>query len=398
MGTGLSRARLARLHETLAGRVADGEAPGLVALVHRRGDTHVEVHGSLAFGGKEKMRRDTIFRIASLTKPVAAAAAMMMVEEGRLRLDDPVDDLLPELASRRVLKDVSGALDDTVSAHRSITLRDLLSFRLGIGAVMVFPSKHPIQKAMDEAGIAPNPYLATVSPDEYMKRLGALPLVHQPGERWMYHTGAEVLGVLLARAAGTSLEAVLSERLFKPLGMKDTSFHVPAGKLKRLASAYMTDHATGKPVFFDDAKQSRWSRPPVFESAGGGLVSTVDDYLAFCRMMLAKGKHGRTRLLARPTVELMTSDQLLPAQKVGAGIFFGDAKSWGLGLAVTVRRTDLWETPGRFGWDGGYGTSGYTDPQEQTIGILLTQRMMDSPQPPRLYTDFWSGAYAAIDD
>lgn len=398
MKGGLSKSRLARLGGLLAGSVERGDMPGLVALIDRHGETHVEIHGRLAFGVVEKMRRDTIFRIASLTKPVVAAAAMTMVEEGRLRLDDPVDELLPELANRRVLKSLSSALDDTVPAHRSITVRDLLTFRLGIGAVMAFPPKHPIQKAMDEAGVAPGPFLPEMSSDEYMKRLGTLPLIHQPGERWMYHNGADVLGILLARAADQPLETVLRERIFEPLGMKDTSFHVPSGKLKRLASAYRRDHASDKLVFFDDATDSRWSKPPAFESGGGGLVSTADDYLAFCRMMLAKGRHGRKRLLARPTVELMTTDQLLPSQKEGADLFFGTAKSWGMGLSVTVHRTDLWETPGRFGWDGGYGTSGYSDPQEGMVGILLTQRMMDSPQPPRIYTDFWNGAYQAIDD
>ena len=154
--------------------------------------------------------------------------------------------------------------------------------------------------------------------------------------------------------------------------------------------------------FFDDAKASRWSKPPVFESGGGGLVSTADDYLSFCRMLLAKGRpvgaRSRKRVLSRPAVDLMTTDQLQPAHKEGAEIFFGDARSWGMGLSVTVRRTELWETPGRFGWDGGYGTSGYSDPEEELIGILLTQRIMESPLPPRVYTDFWNGAYQSIDD
>ncbi len=207
-----------------------------------------------------------------------------------------------------------------------------------------------------------------------------------------------MLGILLARAADRSLAEVLQERLFQPLGMKDTGFHVPAEKLKRLACAYGYDPAAGKLVCVDEGKDGRWSQPPIFEAGSGGLVSTADDYLSFCRMMLAKGRHGGKCLLSRPTVELMTTDQLLPSQKEGAELFLGDAKSWGLGLAVTVRRTDLWETPGRFGWDGGLGTSAYTDPQEGLIGILLTQRMMDSPQPLRAHTDFWSGAYQAIDD
>lgn len=398
MKSGLSKPRLARLRGLLEAGVEREELPGFVALVHRHGETHAVVGGTLAMGGKEKMRRDTIFRIASLTKPVLAAAAMSMVEEGKLRLDDPVDELLPELADRRVLKSLSSALDETVPSERSITLRDLLTFRLGIGAVMVFPARHPIQKAMDEAGISPDAFTPNLAADQYMARLGELPLIHQPGERWLYHTGADVLGILLARAADRPLADVLSERLFEPLGMKNTGFHVPAGKLKHFACAYRYNGAAGKLVCIDEGKDGRWSQPPVFESGGGGLVSTADDYLAFCRMMLAKGRHGRKCLLARPTVELMTTDQLLPSQKEGAELFFGDAKSWGLGLAVTVRRTDLWETPGRFGWDGGLGTSAYTDPHEGLIGILLTQRMMDSPQPPRTYTDFWNGAYQAIDD
>jgi CubicO group peptidase (beta-lactamase class C family) len=397
-GGGFSKARLARLKGALARGVEQGDMPGVVALIDRRGETHVEVLGTLAMGGQEKMRRDTIFRIASMTKPVTAAASMMLVEEGRLRLDDPVDPLLPELAGCRVLRSPESPVEDTVPAQRSITLRDLLTFRLGTGAVMVFPPNYPIQKAIAEAGFAPGPRLPDMSPDDYMKRVGNLPLIHQPGERWMYHTGSDVLGVLIARAAGQPLETVLRERIFEPLGMKDTGFHVPENKLKRLASAYMRDPQSGKVVFFDDARDSRWSRPPSFAAGGGGLVSTADDYLAFCRMMLAKGRHGRKRLLSRPAVELMTSDQLVPSQRVGAEIFFGEAKSWAMGMAVTVRRTDLWETPGRFGWDGGYGTSGYSDPQEDMVGILLTQMMMDSPQAPRIYADFWNGAYQAIDD
>ncbi|MBN9512121.1 MAG: beta-lactamase family protein [Alphaproteobacteria bacterium] len=398
MKSGLSKPRLERLRGLLNAGVERGDLPGYVALVHRRGETHVAVGGTLAASGKEKMRRDTIFRISSLTKPVLAAAAMSMVEEGTLRLDDPVDELLPELAGRRVLKSLSSPLDETVPAVHSITLRDLLTFRLGIGAVMDFSARHPIQAAMEEAGVAPGPFMPTVSPDQYMARLGELPLIHQPGERWLYHTGSDVLGILLARAADRSLAEVLQERLFKPLGMKDTGFHVPAGKLKRLAGAYGYDPEAGKLVCVDEGKDGRWSQLPIFEAGSSGLVSTADDYLAFCRMMLAKGRHDRKYLLSRPTVELMTTDQLRPSQKEGAELFFGDAKSWGLGLAVTVRRTDLWETPGRFGWDGGLGTSAYTDPQEGLIGILMTQRMMDSPQPPRVYTDFWSGAYQAIDD
>ena len=398
MKSGLSKSRLGRVRARLDTGLERGGPPGFVALVHRHGQSHVMVGGTQALDGKERMQRDTIFRIASLTKPMLAAAAMVLVEQGELRLDDPVDDLLPELADRRVLRSLASPLDETVPARRAITLRDLLTLRFGLGAVMVFPSRHPIQKAMEEAGVAPGPFPPALTADQYMARLGELPLIHQPGERWLYHTGLDVLGILLARAADRPLADLLQERLFGPLGMVDTGFCVPADKLARLACAYRHDAEAGGLVCIDHGKDGRWSQPPVFESGGGGLVSTADDCLAFWRMMLDKGRHGGQRLLARPTVELMTADQLLPSQKEGAELFFGETRSWGFGLAVTLRRTDPWETPGRFGWDGGFGTSAYADPQEGLIGILLTQRMMDSPNPPAIFTDFWSGAYQAIDD
>lgn len=398
MSPGFSAARLAHLRETLSRHVADGDVPGLVTLVSRRGETHVEAIGMQAAGGSVPMSRDTIFRISSMTKPITAAAAMILIEECRLRLDEPVDRLLPELADRRVLRSLESPLDDTVPAHRPISVRDLLTFRSGHGAVMVWPAKYPIQKAAEAAGVAPGPDQLDISPDEFMKRLGSLPLLHQPGERWLYHTGSDVLGVLIARASGQAFGTFLEERLFGPLGMKDTGFQVPAGKLDRLASAYRMDYETNTVVAFDDARNSRWSRPPPFPAGGSGLVSTVDDYHAFCRMMLNKGRHGSQRLLSRPAVELMTTDQLTPENRIGTELFFGDGASWGMGNAVVTRRTSLSTTPGRFGWDGGYGTSGHSDPAEDMVGILMTQRMMDSPQPPRVFTDFWTSAYQAIDD
>lgn len=397
MSPGFSATRLAHLRETLSRHVAGGDVPGLVALVSRHGETHVEAIGMQAVGGSVPMKRDTIFRISSMTKPITAAATMILVEECRLRLDEPVDRLLPELADRRVLRSLEGPLDDTVPAHRPISVRDLLTFRSGHGAVMVWPAKYPIQKAAEAAGVAPGPDQLDIPPDEFMKRLGSLPLIHQPGERWLYHTGSDVLGVLIARASGQDFGTFLEERLFGPLGMKDTGFLVPAGKLDRLTSAYRMDFETNSVVAFDDAGNSRWSRPPPFPAGGSGLVSTVDDYHAFCRMMLNKGRHGSQRLLSRPAVELMTTDQLTPENRIGTELFFGDGASWGMGNAVVTRRTSLSTTPGRFGWDGGYGTSGHSDPAEDMVGILMTQRMMDSPQPPRVFTDFWTGAYSAID-
>lgn len=395
---GLSAARLARMHDVMAAHVERGDVPGLVALISRRGEVHLDVIGTMAAGGGAPMRRDTIFRIASMTKPIAAAAAMILVEECRLRLDDPVDPLLPELAGRRVLTRLDAPLDDTLPAHRPITLRDLLTFRMGIGLVPAPPRTHPIQTAMEEAGLAPGPNPPRPATDEWMRRLGELPLVHQPGEGWMYHTGSDVLGVLLARACGQTLEDVLRERLLEPLGMRDTGFFVPAERLDRLPPSYTRDPATGRLAVHDDPDQSRWGRPPAFAAAGGGLVSTVDDYHAFCRMMLDRGRHRGRRILSRPSVELMTTDQLTAQQRAENRLFFGDSRGWGFGMAVVTRRTDVASTPGRFGWDGGIGTSGWSDPAEDMVGILMTQRLMDSPQPPGVFRDFWTSAYQAIDD
>jgi CubicO group peptidase (beta-lactamase class C family) len=388
------------MHNVMAGHVERGRMPGLVTLVSRRGEVYVDVIGNKAFGGSDPMRRDTIFRIASVTKPIAAAAAMILVEECKVRLDDPVDRWLPELANRKVLRRIDGPLDDTVPANRPITARDLLTFRLGMGAIMAAPSQYPIQKAMDEAGLSPGPNLPSVGPDELMKRYGSLPLLHQPGEKWMYNSGSDILGVLIARASGQTFENFLRERILEPLGMKDTGFSVPQAKLDRLATCYWTDPKTGKPVVYDEARGGRFARPPVFESGAGGLVSTVDDLLAFGQMMLNHGKHGSKRILSRPSVELMTTDHLTPEQKAVSGFFpgFWDAHGWGFGMAIITKRDDVAAVPGRYGWDGGYGTSWYVDPKEEMVVVLMTQRLWDSPSIPTIYHDFWNSAYQAIDD
>src|SRR5690348_6315265 len=226
---GLSRTRLGRMHDVMAGYVERGEVPGLVTLVSRRGEVHVDAIGTKAYEDSDPMRRDTIFRISSMTKPITAVATMILVEECKVRLDEPVDRLLPELATRKVLKRLDGPLDDTVPANRPITVRDLLTFRMGIGLVFGSPDKYPILKAMQEQKVDIGPNLSTAEgPDAWIRGLGALPLMYQPGERWMYHTGSDVLGVLIGRASGQPLGKFLSERIFEPLGMKDTDFSVPA--------------------------------------------------------------------------------------------------------------------------------------------------------------------------
>ena len=290
---GLSRARLDRMHEVMAGYVERGDVPGLVTLVSRRGEVHVDVIGNKTVGDGDPMRRDTIFRISSMTKPVAAVATMILVEEGRLRLDEPVDRLLPELADRAVLKRLDGPIDETEPAHRPITVRDLLTMRMGFGFILA-PGEYPILQATSEQGIVmgpPNPAMP-LDPDDWLGRFATLPLMHQPGERWMYELSFAVLGVLIARAAGQSLEAFLRERIFEPLGMQDTGFSVPAEKLDRLASAYVLKQEAGAFELYDGAETSQWSRPPAFPDACNGLVSTVDDYLAFGQMLLNGGVYG----------------------------------------------------------------------------------------------------------
>ena len=402
MGGGLSKARLGRMHDVMAGYVEHGEVPGIVTLVSRRGEVHADAIGRKAFGGSDPVRRDTIFRVSSMTKPITAAAVMILVEECRLRLDEPVDRLLPELAGRRVLKRLDGPLDETVPANRPITVRDLLTFRMGFGQMMALPDAYPILKAANELqiGMGPPTPAKMPAPDEWIRRLGTLPLMHQPGEKWMYNTGSDVLGVLIARAAGQPFETFLREHLFEPLGMKDTGFSVPAAELDRFVTSYWTNPGTGVLGLYDEAEGGQWSQPPTFPSGSGGLVSTIDDYLAFGQMMLNRGKHGSGRILSRPSVETMTTDHLTPGQKAVSGLVPGyfDNHGWGLGVSVATGRVDVAGSVGRFGWDGGLGTSWYSDPREEMVGILMTQRMWTSPSPPNVCLDFWASAYQAIDD
>jgi CubicO group peptidase (beta-lactamase class C family) len=397
---GLSKSRLARMHQVLSGHVERKDLPGLVALVSHYDGVHVETLGALAFDNPAPMERDTIFRIASLTKLIAAVAAMILVEDCTLRLDDSIEPWLPELANRRVLKSISSQLDDTVPALRAITVRDLLTYRMGFGSVMAPPDTYPIQKWIRDYRIGGDgPMLPSQFPgtDEWLRRLGSLPLLAQPGERWMYQVSGDVLGTLIARVSGQSLGMFMRQRIFDPLGMKDTAFHVPPEKIDRLPAFYFLNRQSNKLDFFDDVANTAWRSEPPFESAGGGLVSTIDDYFAFSRMLLNKGRHGREQILSRATVELMTSDQVTPEQRAGSDLFFGTYSSWGLGMAVDIARKEIFHTPGRFGWTGGFGTTAYTDPAEGMIGILFTQRMMDSPEPPKVFMDFWTLAYAAME-
>lgn len=399
---GLSQERLKRLHEGMAGYVEHGDVPGVVTLISRRGEIHADAIGTLAVDGDRPMQRDTIFRISSMTKPITAVAAMILVEECKIRLDEPVDRLLPELSNRVVLRSLDAPLDDTDPAQRPITVRDLLTFRMGYGLVMAMPGTYPIQRAMDDLELGQGPPMPSIppEPDEWIRRLGTLPLLHQPGEKWMYNTGSDVLGVLIARASGQPFETFLRERLFEPLGMKDTGFSVPADKVDRLATGYWTNFQSGVAEVYDPAQDGQWSRPPAFPSGAAGLVSTVDDYLAFGEMMLNNRTYNGRCILSRSSIETMTTDHLTPAQKAVSGLVsdFFDSHGWGFGLSIVTKRGGIAEAPGRYGWDGGLGTSWYTDPKEEMIAILMTQWAWESPSPPNICLDFWTLAQQAIDD
>jgi CubicO group peptidase (beta-lactamase class C family) len=398
--SGFSPARLDRMHTAMRRHVESGHTPGLVTLVRHRSREHVDAIGTMAFNSTLPMQRDTIFRLASMTKPITAVGAMILVEECKVRLDDPVDECLPELRDRKVLRTIESPLDDTVPAKRPITLRDLLTFRAGYGEVAFLSPTCPLQKAMMEARLPLTEWLFAGTPEEFMKRLGNLPLAHQPGDRWLYHMGCEILGVLIARVSGQSLGSFLRERIFEPLGMKDTGFFVPEAKLDRLPTCYGTDLFTGQLVVLDEARGGQVARAPIFEAGAGGLVSTIDDMAAFGQMMLNKGTYGRERILSRPSIELMTMEHLTLEQKATSPFFanFWNDHSWGLGMGVITGRSDLSDVPGRFGWDGAFGTSWWVDPKEEMVGILMTQRRPDMLGIPALTLDFWTSAYQLIDD
>ncbi|MET8329471.1 serine hydrolase domain-containing protein [Streptomyces sp. NPDC005181] len=378
------------LHEILDTHVGKGPVPGVVGLVARGDRTEVHAVGSADVEGTAPMARDSIFRIASMTKPIVAAAVMMLVEEGRITLDEPIGRWLPELASPKVLRTPSGPLDDVVPATRPLTVFDLLTFRAGYG----FPSDFTlpgVAPLFSELKQGPEPE-DVPAPDTWMATLSRIPLLNQPGEAWLYNTCSDIQGVLIARVSGRSLPEFLAERLFEPLGMKDTGFAVPATKLGRFTSLYRIDPHGGPRLV--DAPDGQWSSVPAFPSGAGGLVSTLDDWLAFARMMLADGTVDGRRLLSPASVRRMTTDHLTPAQREAGGLFL-EGQGWGFGGSVDVETIDPWNVPGRYGWIGGTGTTGHLVPSTGTVTIMLSQLEMTGPTPPALMRDFWRYAAGA---
>ena len=367
--------------------VGDSGVPGLVVLVARGDEVQVETLGNLSVGG-EPVRRDSLFRIASTTKPITAAATLAVIEEGLIGLDEPVDRLLPELAERRVLARMDGPLDETVPAERPITTRDLLTFTFGFGMVADMfgaGTPWPVVAAARELKLGtigpPNPD-SQPDPDTWIAGLGSLPLLHQPGARWMYNTGASVLGVLLARATGQPFADVLRTRLFEPLEMRDTAFWT--SETDRLATAY---RRTSEGLIVWDEPDGQWSHPPAFGDGAAGLVSTVDDLLTFSRMLLA----GGDSVLPAGAVRAMTSDQLTDGQKAfgGLGPDFFAHKSWSFCQAVYEG--------GSFGWNGGFGTSWLADPARDLTVIVLTQRVFESAELPQAHRDIQAAARGDLD-
>ena len=366
--------------------VADDRIPGLVALAARGGDVHAVALGTLTAGADRPVQRNSLFRIASVTKPVTGAATLALIAEGLLSLDEPAGRLLPELASRRVLRRMDGPLDDTVPARREITVRDLLTFTFGFGfAQEMFTAAQPWPVMAAESDLR----LATLGwpdlarqpgPDEWIAGLGSLPLLAQPGEQWMYNTGASVLGVLLARAAGLPYGEVLRTRLFEPLGMRDTGFRTM--EPGRLATAYRS--GDGGVLEIWDEPGGMWASPLPFEDGAAGLVSTADDLLAFGRMLLNGGKP----VLPEDSAAAMLTNQLTGAQRSQLGPPLDTGDTWSFCQAV--------HADGTAGWDGGFGTSFVVDPARDLVVIILTQRAFDSSALPAVHQDVRAAAFGSL--
>jgi CubicO group peptidase (beta-lactamase class C family) len=376
---------LRRLESIMGGHVARGSVPGLVALVSQGDATHVIVDGRMSLDGSEPMRRDSIFRIASMTKPITAIAALMLVEAGKLRLEESVDRLLPELASRRVLRTLASPVHDTVPASRPITVEDVLTFRLGLG--VLFDPDLPIQSLV--AGLPgfgmPDP-TCPLTPDAYMQRLRDVPLMSQPGERWLYTVGSNVLGVLVARAAGKPLDVAFREWILGPLGMSDTGFWIPREKIARTVTGYMSD--SNKLVLFD-APDGRYAAPPAFPAGDSGLVSTADDFARFAKFLFSGRTSDGRQLISQALLKAMQTNYLTPAQMADGEMILGPGWGWGYGMGVVVGSNPYGISRGAYGWNGGFGTSWFNEPAQALTAVLLTQRVFDSPDPAQVHKDFW---------
>ena len=377
------------LRENLRRHVDEGTLPGAVAVVDRGGRPEVVAVGSADVGGSRPMAEDTLFRFASITKPVTAAAVLVLVDDGRLGLDDPIGRWLPELAEPMVVRTPASAVGDVVPAKRPITVFDLLTGQAGWGFASDFTlpavqALFPVQGDGREVQSFPGP-------DVWLARLAGVPPAYQPGEAWLYDTCSTVQGVLVARAAGRSLPEFLEERIFAPLGMTDTGFVVGPDRRDRFTAFYK---ATAEGLRLADAPDGQWSTMPALPLGSGGLAGTAGDWVAFGRMLLAGGvAPDGERVLRAESVRLMTTDHTTPAQRE-IGALFLEGQGWGMGGSVDVAATEPWTVPGRYGWVGGTGTTAHIVPATGTVAVLLTQVGEDNPVPPRWMRDFWRDAAA----
>ncbi len=379
-GTGRDAAfeRIWRMPEE---QVASGRIAGYVAAVRVGDRERVRAGGRTAVeAGSAPMGEDTLFRIASLTKPIGGALTLSLVQDGLLALDDPISRWLPEAANPRVLATPDGPLDRIVEAQGPITVRHLLSLTSGWGAVL---EPTPLQAAMIERDVYPGPLTPPMSAEEFVAKVTDLPLAFQPGQGWLYDTGIDLLGVLLTRATGTPLSDLVAQRITEPLGMTSTSFWTPY--VDRLATAYQPGR-DGLELL--DPPDGAFSRPPDFEELSSGLLSTAPDLLRFLGA-LADGGGG---VLNSESVAQMTTDALTDTQRAQALPIVGPGRSWGLATGVDIEAAEPWMAPGRWGWDGGTGTSGYVDPSRGTVCVLLTQRLMTGPQDG--HDKFWAAVAA----
>ena len=349
------------LQDLLDTTVASGAVPGAAALVARGEDIEIVAAG--------EVEPDSIVRLASTTKPITAAAVMLLVDEGLVALDDPIAQWLPELASPRVVRTPQSAIDDVVPVARPITVEDVLSFRAGWG----FPDDFSLPAVAELFEKLPL-FGTQEAPDEWLATLAQVPMLRQPGEAWLYNTCSDIQGVLIARVSGRPLPEFLAERIFEPIGMGDTGFHVPGDKLDRLPPYHGPDLAL--------IEDGLWTEAPIFPSGSGGLVSTLTDWHRFGRMLLADG----AGLLSPQAVRLMTTDHLTQAQRQASTLFLEGA-GWGFGGTVA--------SDGRYGWIGGTGTTAHVVPSTGTIGILLTQLQMTGPTSTQLMREFWQYAFGA---
>jgi CubicO group peptidase (beta-lactamase class C family) len=365
---GFSAERLADARAILQSYVNDGLEAGFVTLISRRGEiAQVNTVGWQDREAKLPMRRDTIFRLASMTKPITCVGALTLVDAGKIGLNDPITRWIPEFANLRVLNGPKSSLTETHAAPRPITVADLLTHRSGFVGMMP-----PSALTQGAAGLRRD------DPDftEWARRLGSLPLEHNPGAHFTYGTSHDVLGLLIERVSGQGFEDYLRRTIFDPLGMKDTAFWVPSAKRSRLAVVYAPD-TSGRVQRADEPVPSA---PPKRPSGAGGLVSTADDYLRFAQMLLGRGRVGDVRILNRPTVAMMTTDWLTPAQRAEG--FFGQRDFWlsqgfGLGVSVTDDVSQLGANPysskGSYGWPGRTGVWWRADPVEDMAVIYLVQ-------------------------